>query len=85
MTDLTAIPRLARSLARVVEIARTLVKYGLGDVLKKLDYNFVRRWTRDTEVARLSEVTREARIRLALTELGTTFIKFGQVGVGPGL
>ncbi|VTT97154.1 ubiquinone biosynthesis protein : ABC-1 domain protein OS=Pirellula staleyi (strain ATCC 27377 / DSM 6068 / ICPB 4128) GN=Psta_3368 PE=4 SV=1: ABC1 [Gemmataceae bacterium] len=79
MTDLTAIPRLARSLARVVEIARTLVKYGLGDVLKKLDYNFVRRWTRDTEVARLSEVTREARIRLALTELGTTFIKFGQV------
>lgn len=79
MTDLTAIPRLARSLARVVEIARTLMKYGLGDVLKKLDYDFVRRWTRDTAVARLSEETREVRIRLALTELGTTFIKFGQV------
>jgi ubiquinone biosynthesis protein len=30
-------------------------------------------------MARLSEETREARIRLAFTELGTTFIKFGQV------
>lgn len=79
MTDFTAIPRLARSLARMVEIARTLVKYGLGDILTKLDYRFVRRWTHDTEVARLSEETRECRIRLAFTELGTTFIKLGQV------
>ena len=62
----------------MVQIARTLVKYGLADAFTRLDYRFMRRWTRDTEVARLSELTREARIRLALTELGTTFIKFGQ-------
>ncbi|MCE9563382.1 MAG: AarF/ABC1/UbiB kinase family protein [Planctomycetes bacterium] len=79
MIDLTSIPRLARSLGRMVEITRTLVKYGFGDVLTRLDYRFVRHWTRGTEVARLSGETREARIRLALTELGTTFIKFGQV------
>jgi ubiquinone biosynthesis protein len=79
MIDLASIPRLARSLGRMVEIARVLVKYGLADFLKRLDYRFVKRWTHDTEVERLSELTREARIRLALTELGTTFIKFGQV------
>lgn len=79
MIDLTSIPRLARSLGRMVEIARTLVKYGLGDILTRIDNRFVKRWTRDTAVARLSDETREVRIRLAFTELGTTFIKFGQV------
>lgn len=79
MIDLTSIPRLARSLGRMIEITRTLAKYGLGDILTRLDYRFVKRWTRDTEVDRLSKETREVRIRLALTELGTTFIKFGQV------
>src|SRR6476659_2418486 len=79
MIDLTSIPRLARSLGRFVEITRTLAKYGLADALGRLDYRFVTRWTRGTELARLSNETREVRIRLALTELGTTFIKFGQV------
>jgi ubiquinone biosynthesis protein len=79
MIDLASIPRLARSLGRLVEIARALAKYGLADALARLDYRFVRRWTKGTELARLSVETREARIRLVLTELGTTFIKFGQV------
>jgi len=79
MIDFTSIPRLARSLGRLVEIARTLTKYGLAGALARLDYRFVKRWTRGTELARLSTETREVRIRLALTELGPTFIKFGQV------
>src|SRR5687767_13061857 len=79
MLDLTAIPQLARNLSRLVEIARTLAKYGLADWLARLDYGFVRRWTGGTELARLSALSHEARIRLVLTELGTTFIKFGQV------
>jgi ubiquinone biosynthesis protein len=79
MLNLTSIPRLTRSLGRLVEIARTLTKYGLADALTRLDYRFVRRWTAGTELARLSTESREARIRMALTELGTTFIKFGQV------
>jgi ubiquinone biosynthesis protein len=79
MIDIASIPRLARSLGRVVEITRTLAKYGLADVLARLDYRFVKRWTRDTEIERLSTQSHEARVRLALTALGTTFIKFGQV------
>lgn len=79
MIDLTTIPRLARSLGRLVEITRTLAKYGFADVLARLDYRFVNRWTKGTEIARLSTETFETRVRLALTALGTTFIKFGQV------
>src|SRR5207248_6557610 len=79
MLDFTATPQLARNIARLAEIARVLAKYGLADWLGRLDSKFVQRWTRGTELARLATVTHEARIRLVLTELGTTFIKFGQV------
>jgi ubiquinone biosynthesis protein len=79
VTNLTDIPRLARSAARLAEITRTLAKYGLADALARLDSKFVHRWTARTGLGRLSEGTREQRIRLVLTELGTTFIKFGQV------
>jgi ubiquinone biosynthesis protein len=79
MVDLLSVPRLARSGRRVIEIARVLAKYGLADSLARLDYRFMRRWTKGTEIARLSCHSRETRIRMALTELGTTFIKFGQV------
>lgn len=79
MINLTDIPRLARSVGRLAEITRTLAKYGLADALARLDWRSVRRWTAGTGLGRLSEGTREARFRMVLTELGTTFIKFGQV------
>ena len=77
--DLASIPQLARNLTRVVEIVRTLAKYGFADAVVRLDPGFVRRWAARTEIVRLSQLTFEARVRLVLTELGTTFIKFGQV------
>jgi ubiquinone biosynthesis protein len=79
MLDFTAVPQLARNIARLAEIARVLAKYGLADWLGRLDSAFVKRWTRGTELARLSTVSHEARIRLVLIELGTTYIKFGQI------
>src|SRR5688572_18295591 len=77
--DLASIPQLARNLTRVVEIVRTLARYGFADLVVRLDPGFVRRWAARTEIVRLSQLTFEARVRLVLTELGTTFIKFGQV------
>jgi ubiquinone biosynthesis protein len=77
--DLASIPQLARNLTRVVEIVRTLAKYGFADAIVRLDPGFVRRWAARTAIVRLSQLTFEARVRLVLTELGTTFIKFGQV------
>lgn len=79
MINLTDIPRLARSASRLAEITRVLAKYGLAGAIARLDYRFVRRWTAGTELNRLAISSREERIRLVLTELGTTFIKFGQV------
>lgn len=79
MINFTEIPQLARNIGRLAEIGRTLVKYGLADGLSRLDSRFMRGIARGSEIARLSEFTPEARIRMVLTELGTTFIKFGQV------
>ncbi len=77
--DLASVPQLARNLSRVVEIVRTLARYGLADAVVRLDPGFVRRWAAKTEIVRLSHLSFEARFRLVLTDLGTTFIKFGQV------
>jgi len=77
--DLTAIPQLARNLNRVAEIAGILVKYGLADWLDRLDAKFLRRWVKNTSLETLAGVSHETRIRLAFTELGTTFVKLGQM------
>ncbi|MGL6075219.1 MAG: ABC1 kinase family protein [Fimbriiglobus sp.] len=77
--DITAIPQLARNLNRVAEMAGVLAKYGLADWLDRLDAKFLKRWVKDTQLDTLSDTTHEARIRLAFTELGTTFIKLGQM------
>ena len=74
MLDLTAIPQLARHVARLAEITRILAKYGLADWLGRLDSRFVNRWTRNTEIARLSALTHESRIRCVLAELGTKLV-----------
>jgi ubiquinone biosynthesis protein len=77
--NLARIPQLARNWNRMVEIAGTLAKYGLADWLASLDNRFVNRLVRRTRIQPITKFTHEARIRLALTELGTTFIKLGQM------
>ncbi len=77
--DLTSIPQLARNLNRVVEIATVLAKYGLADGFGRIDAGFLRRVVRHIPLHSLAGLSHEARIRLALTDLGTTFIKLGQM------
>jgi len=79
VVDFTRVPQLARNINRFGEIAGVLVKYGLADWLDKLDSNFLHRLLRRTRFDLLSEVSHEERVRLAFTELGTTFIKLGQM------
>ena len=76
---ITAIPQFARNLNRAQEVVRILSKYGLADWLSQLNIGFGHGLFRGAEGDRLADLTREARVRLALTELGTTFIKLGQV------
>jgi ubiquinone biosynthesis protein len=77
--DITSVPQLARNLNRVSEIVGILAKYGLAEWLDRLDRRFLRRLIKDTSLQHASEVSHEARVRLAFTELGTTFIKLGQM------
>lgn len=79
MLDLTHLPQLARNAGRLGEIVAVLARYGLAGWLARIDRRFLHRIARHTPLGNWSCEPREARIRLAFTELGTTFIKLGQV------
>ena len=76
---ITSIPQYYRNLRRWREIIAVLRKYGLADWLSRLPLDFMRDWIKDDQGVPLSNYTHEARVRMAITELGPTFIKLGQV------
>jgi len=63
---------------RFREIVGVAVRYGLADRLRKIPGQRMQRWLRGSAGEDIAELSTPVRIRLALTELGTTFIKFGQ-------
>src|SRR5206468_309602 len=71
--------RLDRNAKRGGEILKILGRYGLADWLSGLNYEWLQGRFVSFDGERLGAMTQEARIRLALTELGTTFIKLGQM------
>lgn len=71
--------RLQRGTHRVGEVLAVLGKYGLADWLRWLDVDWIQNRLRSADGQRLRELPLPTRIRLALGELGTTFIKLGQV------
>jgi ubiquinone biosynthesis protein len=77
--NLTSIPQLARHANRVREIVTILGKYGLADWVSRLDLDFAKWLHRGATGRKLADLTTEVRVRLVLTELGTTFIKLGQM------
>lgn len=76
---LTAIPQLARNVNRLREVVTILSKYGLADWISRLEIGFAGGILKSAEGHRLIDQSHETRVRLALTELGPTFIKLGQV------
>ena len=76
---ITTIPQIYRNVNRWREILGVLSKYGLADWLSQFDLEFPKGWLKDRDGEALARHTRENRIRLALTELGPTFIKLGQI------
>jgi len=71
-----------RVLLRLVQIQRVLLKYGLDDLVRATHLYrplllLVLLWP-DLWRARLARASRGERVRLALTELGPIFVKFGQ-------
>jgi len=78
---ITSIPQIYRNLKRWREILAVLRRYGLADWLTQFQLPF-RDAFKDRGGIPLSNYTREQRVRMALTDLGPTFIKLGQVLAG---
>ncbi len=64
---------------RFREIIAVAVRYGFADRLRKLPGKRVQKWLHGVAGENIAELSIPVRIRLALSELGTTFIKFGQM------
>jgi ubiquinone biosynthesis protein len=77
---------IARHLDRFREVVAILAKYGLVDWISRLDIEFAKGWFKSADDQRLADLPIEARVRLAMSELGPTFIKLGQIlGTRPDL
>jgi ubiquinone biosynthesis protein len=74
-----SIPHIYRNVKRWTEILAVLSKYGLADWLAQTNIDFVKDRLSSSGGESIARLTREARIRLTLTELGPTFIKLGQL------
>ena len=81
-----ALTRLERNLHRAGEIVGVLAKYGLADWLKGLHSTWIQEHIKSFDGRSIPDLTVGERLRLAFTELGTTFIKLGQMlGTRPDL
>ena len=81
---ITDIPQRIRNVKRTTEIISVLSKYGLAGWLNRLPLGqlgleFIKGVLRDADGEAIAGQSREARVRLVLTELGPVFIKLGQI------
>jgi ubiquinone biosynthesis protein len=74
-----SLPQFFRNVKRWTDILSVLSKYGLADWLSGTNIEFIKSRLKHRDGEVLTHFTREARIRLVLTELGPTFIKLGQL------
>ena len=74
-----ALARIERNARRAGEILGVLAKYGLADWFKGWNYSWIRERIQSYNGQRIPDLKMEERVRLAFTELGTSFIKLGQV------
>jgi ubiquinone biosynthesis protein len=52
-----------------------MLKYGVVNRIKENDPQFVKGLLKNSNGARITDMSPQTRLRMALTELGTTFIK----------
>lgn len=73
------IPQFARDGKRLHEIISTFAKYGLAPWLKNVQAKWVQKHFQSSDGQQIGELSHGVRLRLVFTELGTTFIKLGQI------
>lgn len=76
---ISTIPHIYRNVRRWTEIISVLSKYGLADWISRFNLEFAKDALKARAGEAIARHSYEARIRLALTELGPTFIKLGQL------
>lgn len=76
---ISSLPQIYRNSTRMLDVGAVLGKYGLANWLSRLDFRFGRDFFKSADGEILTRYSPATRIRLALTELGPTFIKLGQV------
>ena len=77
--SLPSIPQLYRNVRRWTDILAILSKYGLADWLSRLNIEFFKDRLKAPDGAALARLTQAERVRLAMSGLGPTFIKIGQL------
>lgn len=77
--DLNPLARPQRDLGRVTEIVKVLVRYGLADWMRPLPWGTLQEFFTNRDGEAIAQLPVPERLRLALTELGPTFIKLGQM------
>ncbi len=75
---MTSTEKMSRS-ERLSQIMQVFARYGLADSVKDTAPGWIRKWFVDPDGQLLSQYSQAERLRMALTELGTTFIKLGQM------
>ena len=73
------IPQVYRNVNRWREILSILSKYGLAGWLSRFEFSFGKGLLKNRTGQVLADASRETRIRMAMEELGPTFIKLGQI------
>jgi ubiquinone biosynthesis protein len=76
---ITTIPQVYRNANRWREILTILSKYGLAGWIGRFELPVVKGILKTRDGETLAHLSRETRIRLAIEELGPTFIKLGQI------
>ncbi|WP_075602490.1 ABC1 kinase family protein [Saccharicrinis aurantiacus] len=76
---MTAIKTSIESKDRLKEIISILVKYGIADWLSQSKSEWIKKLVNSDKHKYSQDLSTEERIRLAFLELGTTFIKLGQI------
>lgn len=78
-SNLDALIKFGKNTNRIGEIVYVLFKYGLADWLGELKFTFIQERLRTLDGRSVSDMPFQARFRNALSELGPTFIKLGQL------
>ncbi len=78
-TSFESIPHIGVNFRRWAEVLTILSRYGFDEFLSHLELGEITKFLPSAKSGTHEHLTREARIRLALTEIGTTAIKLGQI------